>query len=334
MSIYTSLIRPVLFRFDPEWIHHRALEVLAHAPAGLCLAAGSEAEDPVDMFGLRFRNRIGLAAGLDKNAAALAAWQHLGFGFVEIGTVTRHAQPGNPKPRVFRCPEEQGLINRMGFPNGGAEGVVPRLETFRARGRRPDFPVAANIGKSKATELADAAEDYLFSFRTLYALADFFVVNVSSPNTPGLRSLQQKDALGPILKALQEENRSRGGKPLLLKIAPDLQDREIGEILELLAEFRLDGIVATNTTIDHSSIRLRETGGLSGRPLARRSTEVIRFIARESGGKLPIIGVGGIFTREDYLEKLEAGASLVEVYTGFVYRGPGLVGELLKKDMA
>ncbi|MFQ3671012.1 MAG: quinone-dependent dihydroorotate dehydrogenase, partial [Verrucomicrobiia bacterium] len=224
------LVRQVLFRLDAERVHHFALEVLGQTPLGRW-AGPSEAavRDPVEVWGLRFRNRVGLAAGMDKDGVALGGWRDLGFGFVELGTVTRWAQEGNPRPRIFRCPREQGLINRMGFPNAGAEALARRLATSRVA--RDGFPVGINLGKSRAAGLEEAAEDYLASFQAVYAVGDFFVVNVSSPNTPGLRSLQAREGLEPILRGLQAENRRRGGKPLLVKIAPDLTEKEIGEVL-------------------------------------------------------------------------------------------------------
>ncbi len=327
--LYEKLLRRVLFRLDAERAHHLVLGLLARTPlSSLVRGRGSETRDPFRQWGLVFGNRLGLAAGFDKNAAALPAWRALGFGFVEIGTVTRHPQPGNPKPRVFRCPTERGLINRLGFPNDGAQVIANRLLRFRESGPE-EFPVGANIGKSKVTPNDAAEEDYLFSLRTLYEGADFFVVNVSSPNTPGLRDLQSPELLGPILRSLRDANAERDAKPLLVKIAPDLTDAQIKEIVALVREVGLDGVVATNTTIDHSAVSLDEKGGLSGRPLTAKSTDVIRTIREQSDGELPIVGVGGVFTAADYREKLEAGASLVELYTGFVYEGPRVVGRIL-----
>ncbi|GAB4248100.1 MAG: quinone-dependent dihydroorotate dehydrogenase [Candidatus Methylacidiphilales bacterium] len=323
-----SLARNILFRFDAESVHHLALHVLAHTPLARWVGPTEAAvTDPVEVCGLTFRNRVGLAAGMDKDGLAVGAWRDLGFGFVELGTVTRWPQAGNARPRIFRCPREQGLINRMGFPNSGAKALADRLARLRVN--RKGFPVGINLGKTKIVALEEAAEDYVESFQILYEAGDFFVVNVSSPNTPGLRSLQAKEHLKPIVSRLQAENRVRANKPLLVKIAPDLTEAEISEVLEVVADVGLAGVVATNTTLDHASVRLREQGGLSGLPLRNRSTEVVRYIAKETSGKLPIIGVGGIFTRKDYLEKLEAGAWLVEVYTGFVYEGPGFVGRLV-----
>ncbi|MDR2462807.1 MAG: quinone-dependent dihydroorotate dehydrogenase [Verrucomicrobiales bacterium] len=330
--IYERILRPLLFKTtDAEFIHGVAAFILQHNPALPLIAPLLRADDePVQLWRLKFRNRLGLAAGFDKEAALVKAFWRLGFGHTEIGTVTRHAQPGNPKPRVFRCPREGGLVNRMGFPNSGADAIADRLTRLRLAWGKPDYPIGVNIGKSKITELADAAGDYLYSFKKLHAVGDYFVVNVSSPNTPGLRNLQSVEALRPILSTLQAANRELGEKPLLLKIAPDLNYADIAGLLALIAGQGLHGIVATNTTLDHRAITLTETGGLSGRPLTVKSTEIIKFIAKETGGKLPIIGVGGVFTRADYQEKLDAGASLVQLYTGFIYRGPFAARKILR----
>ena len=316
---------------DAERSHHLALSMLASTPAAtLASLISSGVSEPVRLWNLTFRNRLGLAAGFDKNGIALPAWYALGFGFVEIGTVTRHPQAGNAKPRLFRCPGAKGLVNRLGFPNDGSEVIAQRLRQNRKARGAVDFPIGANIGLSKITPLEEAEGDYLYSLRTLYDAADFFVVNVSSPNTPGLRDLQSPQRLAPILEKLQEYNREKTSKPLLVKVAPDLADGAIAEVVGLVQDLGLDGIVATNTTVDHSSIRLREEGGLSGKPLSKRSTEVIRIINREARGNLPIIGVGGVFTADDYQEKLDAGAALVEIYTALVYQGPRLVSRLLR----
>lgn len=325
-------LRDILFKVtDAEDIHHVALGCLAKTPmASLCTLGRGTPGNPVELFGLKFPNRLGLAAGFDKDAVALPAWKNLGFGFIEIGTVTRHAQPGNPRPRIFRIPSHKALINRMGFPNQGADVVAKRLSRLRMPRPHQPFPIGINIGKSKIAPLESAAADYLDSFQKLYAYGDFFIVNVSSPNTPGLRSLQQPEQLTAILSALQEFNRANANKPLLLKIAPDLEFEVIDQILQVIEEQKLSGIVATNTTIDHSSVPLKETGGLSGLPLARRSTEIISHISKSTSGKLPIIGVGGIFTPDDVKEKLDAGASLLEVYTSFIYLGPLTAHILLK----
>ena len=322
--MYEKILRPILFKTtDPEQIHHVASFILKYSPI-LPLTAGllNPKAEPVKLWNLTFRNRLGLAAGFDKEATLIKAFYRLGFGHTEVGTITRHAQPGNPKPRVFRCPKEQGLVNRMGFPNSGADLIAERLTRLRLAWGKPDYPIGINIGKSKITELHEAADDYLYSFKKLHTVGDYFVVNVSSPNTPGLRNLQSVEALRPILSALQHANSELGAKPLLLKIAPDLALDDIAAILSLITELKLHGIVATNTTIDHSAITLKETGGLSGIPVRQKSTDIIRFIAKETGGNLPVIGVGGVFTHDDFLEKTDSGASLVQLYTGFIYKGP------------
>jgi dihydroorotate dehydrogenase len=276
-----------------------------------------------EVFGLKFPNPIGLAAGFDKNAHVLPAWEGLGFGFAEVGTITAKAQPGNPKPRLFRVPEIGGVINRMGFNNDGAAVVAERLEQLRATPRWPRFPVGINLGKSKVTPLEEATSDYLASFGLLRELGDYFVLNVSSPNTPGLRKLQDRGALGELFQAVQGANAGR--KPILVKIAPDLTWEAVDDVLALVEEHGIAGVIATNTTIDHSSVpeERRETGGLSGKPVCARATEVIRYITAKS--KTPVIGVGGIFTADDVREKMDAGAVLVQVYTGFIYQGPGMV---------
>lgn len=331
-NIYKNLVRPLFFQFDPEEIHHFSMGILAHTPLSQMLGGFTDQEaldQPVTLWDLEFRNPLGLAAGFDKNALALNAWKELGFGFVELGTVTRYAQPGNPLPRIFRCPKEQGVINRMGFPNDGAEAIRARVEKQRELYDFRGFPIGANIGKSKVTELEDAASDYLFSLQQLYQCSEFFVVNVSSPNTPRLRNLQSREALEPILKELQDYNLSRDSKPLLVKIAPDLEDSQIDDVIDLTNECQLSGIVATNTTIDHSSVTLKEQGGLSGRPVTQRSHEILKGIVERSENKFPVIGVGGIFNRDDYLQRMEAGASLVELYTGFIYEGPFVAQSIL-----
>jgi dihydroorotate dehydrogenase len=337
---YRHAIRPALFRQNAEAAHDFALKTLAKASrnnlAGKCLGTlFASPAMPVELFGLKFPNPIGIAAGLDKHAAAVPIWQHLGFGFCELGGVTWHAQPGNPTPRMFRAVDEGAIINRMGFNNSGAEAVGRKLSEWKLSGRWPDHPVGINLGKSKVTPLPQAAGDYANSFRELRDRADFFVVNVSSPNTPGLRELQDKSALNDILAALQEAQTPRSvgqkPKPILVKVAPDLTFTALDEILELVNPRSIAGIIATNTTIDRpptSSPEAQkiygETGGLSGKPLRTRSTDVVRHLFRQTGGKLPIIGVGGIFNADDAWEKITAGASLVQVYTGLVYEGPGI----------
>ena len=343
---YRSLIRPALFTQPSEEIHNRTLAALGFAarkPAlcELMKACYGAPELPVSLFGLRFPNPVGLAAGMDKQAAAVPVWRSLGFGFSELGGVTWHAQPGNPQPRMFRAVADEALVNRMGFNNGGARALAERLAAWREQGRWPDHPVGINLGKSKVTALDAAAEDYANSFRVLWPHADFFVVNVSSPNTPNLRQLQDKAALDEILAALQQVNAKQAktakSKPILVKVAPDLTFEALDEIVELVGPRQLAGIVATNTTITRpatTEVRLQqvyaETGGLSGRPLRARSTEVIRHLCRQTKGAVPIIGVGGIASAADAWEKITAGASLVQVYSGLVFEGPGLVRDIVQ----
>lgn len=340
--IYKQLIRPLLFKMDPEIAHERgigALKLASDLPLACpvlktCFARAYP--EPVHCFGLSFPNPVGLAAGMDKDALAVPALAALGFGFVEVGTVTPEGQPGNPKPRMFRFPEQEALINRMGFNNRGAEAMRLRLESSYPAGRRR-IPVGINIGKARETPLEKAVEDYLAGFRTLTPQADFFVVNVSSPNTRGLRELQEKDRLADICRALADANReqaeaaARDPWPLLLKVAPDCSWQELDAVLEVLLDTGFAGIVATNTTVARPGVfsGVEEAGGLSGLPVQERSTEVIAHIVRQTGGKLPVIGVGGIHDVDGARAKLDAGASLIQVYTGFVYGGPGLPGELV-----
>jgi len=327
-SFYTNIVRPALFRFDPERIHHVAIAGL-RALAYLPWHPHPDPRLAREVFGIRFPNPIGLAAGFDKNALVLPAWEKLGFGFVEAGTITASGQPGNPLPRIFRLPAQQAVINRMGFNNDGAETVAARLAALRAGGRWPSIPVGLNIGKTKVTPIEEAAADYLFSFEKLFPYADYFVLNVSSPNTPGLRALQGREALAELLGAIQKRNRELSPasrlRPVLLKIAPDLDFARIEEIIALVEEHGLAGIVATNTTLDHSAIpeALRHEGGLSGLPVGARSTEIVRFICSRT--TRPVIAVGGIHDAASALEKLDAGAALVQLYTGFIYEGPPLL---------
>jgi len=339
--VYRTLIRPALFTQNAEVIHDRTMRLLALTSRHklICGAMSSflgAPSLPVEIFGLKFPNPVGLAAGMDKTAAAVPAWAAMGFGFTELGAATWHAQPGNPLPRVFRAIPEEAIVNRMGFNNPGAEVLAEKLAGWRQRGRWPEHPVGMNLGKSKITPLEKAAEDYANSFRVLRPHLDFFVVNVSSPNTPNLRQLQDKSALDEIFAALQEVNTSpsqtqSGPRPILVKVAPDLTFEALDEILELVGPRKIAGIVATNTTISRpaSSDPLvqkiySETGGLSGRPLRTRSTEVVRHLYRQTRGKVPIIGVGGIFSAAEAWDKIAAGASLVQIYTGLIYEGPGL----------
>lgn len=333
--LYPRVVRPILFRQDAEHIHDRVMRGLAFAgrhPAwrrliGLIYGAP---ELPVELFGLRFPNPVGLAAGMDKYGRALGAWPALGFGFSELGGVTCQAQPGNPAPRLFRAVSEEAIVNSMGFNNPGAAALAQTLADWKTGGLWPAHPVGINLGKSKVTPLAEAAADYAASFRALRAHADFFVVNVSSPNTPNLRQLQDKAALGDILAALREANPAPA-RPILIKVAPDLSNEALDEIVELAGEAGVAGLIATNTTVARpvsgdaavQSVYARP-GGLSGRPLRARSTEVIRHLHGQLKGRVPIIGVGGIFGVEDAWEKITAGASLVQLYTGFIYRGPGI----------
>jgi len=338
-----KLIRPLLFAFAPEAIHHtvtgglRRFNKIPGARALLrSLYAVEDQRLEREVFGLRFKNPVGLAAGFDKNAAHVEDMAALGFGFVEIGTVTPKPQPGNDQPRMFRLPPDEALINRMGFNNQGVGVAAARLANIKDR---KGLIIGGNIGKNKTTPNEKAAGDYIYCFNVLFDQVDYFVVNVSSPNTPGLRDLQEKEPLANILNALQERNRARPQpKPILLKIAPDLTDPQLDDIVEIVRETRIAGVIATNTTISREGLqssaeRLQEPGGLSGRPLAKRSTEVIRYLAGRSDRSFPIIGVGGIHSATDAIEKLEAGASLVQLYTGFVYEGPSLVRKICKKLM-
>ncbi|SDT92227.1 dihydroorotate oxidase A [Verrucomicrobium sp. GAS474] len=330
-SLYKGVVRPALFRFPPETVHHWAMAAMANGAVAAGLGLLHRRPFPGlarTLWGLTFPNPIGVAAGFDKDALALMAWEQLGFGYLELGTVTRHAQPGNPTPRIFRIPESKALINRMGFPNAGAAAMAARLGKSRDAGKWPAIPVGINIGKSKVTPLEEAGSDYVESFRVLREFADYVVVNVSSPNTPGLRSLQSRDQLLSILGPLQEENGKGRRKPIAVKIAPDLREEELGPILDAIVEAGCDGVVATNTTVNKSAVPLKEEGGLSGLPLRQRSTEVVSLVARHLAGRLPVIGVGGIATAADAREKFAAGATLLQAYTGFIYEGPAFARNL------
>jgi dihydroorotate dehydrogenase len=308
---------------DAEVAHERTLRMTTRLGALPPVVTGLNryfgGGTPRTVFGVRFPGPVGLAAGMDKDGRALRAWPAFGFGFVEVGTVTRHAQPGNPRPRLYRLPASEAVINRMGFNNGGAAALAARLRTLGPL----KVPLGVSIGKSKVTPVEEAVDDYRASLEELAPYADYFAVNVSSPNTPGLRGLQDKTALDELLGALDTT------VPLLVKIAPDLSEHAIADVLEVCTAHGIAGLVATNTTLSRDGVapqdaeRATETGGLSGRPLTARALEVVTFVAKESN--LPIIGVGGIHTTDDALRMLDAGASLVQVYTGFIYRGPGLV---------
>lgn len=352
MDIYRQGIRPLLFsglKVDPEWLQGRFMQILTwleatgdRPPAAWMLHQLHQSccmTHPAlrqQLWGLDFDNPVGLAAGFDKDGMGAALWAHFGFGFAELGTVTLHGQPGNPRPRLFRLPQDHAALNRMGFNNQGAASLAARLKQLPSP--LAPFPLGINLGKSKITSLDLAADDYLGSFRLLKGLGDYFVVNVSSPNTPGLRSLQDASQLERILAGLQHENTEH--KPLLVKIAPDLEWEAIADIVALAQTHQLAGIIATNTTIRRDGLTTHllpgvgtyladEPGGISGAPLRQRSTDVIRFIYQKTAGTLPIIGVGGIFTADDAWEKITAGASLVQVYTGWLYEGPQLVPQLL-----
>jgi dihydroorotate dehydrogenase len=363
LDIYQSGVRPLLFsvlKTDAEWLHNRTLQVLELAARTQSNPATSQMLSRLQkslgvqdsrleqsLWGLSLKNPVGLAAGFDKNGVAADIWANFGFGFAELGTVTCQPQPGNPQPRLFRLTQDSAALNRMGFNNQGAAAMAARFQraqkqpSFDASRPMPQsrFPLGINLGKSKVTPLEQAAADYLQSFKLLKDWGDYFVVNVSSPNTPGLRSLQDAAGLSTILENLQQENRYI--KPILVKIAPDLESEAIASILDLAKTYQLAGIIATNTTIRRDGLKTQilpetgkpiaeEAGGISGLPVRERSTEVIRFIWQYTKGELPIIGVGGIFTAEDAWEKIAAGASLIQVYTGWVYEGPWMVRRILQ----
>jgi dihydroorotate dehydrogenase len=325
MKLYRSVVRPILFSLDAERVHHLAMSGLA-AFGPLLERWAPKNPDPRlarSFFGLTFPNPVGLAAGFDKNAVALAAWAGLGFGFAEVGTITARAQSGNPKPRVFRVPECDAIINRLGFNNDGADAIAERLRRLRMTQRWPTIPVGINLGKSRVTPVEEATADYLLSFDRLQHYGDYFVLNVSSPNTPGLRALQDHVALDELLGDVQRRNAA--GAPLLVKIAPDLEWAQLEDILALVEEHHVAGLIATNTTVDLTSVPepRRTQGGLSGHPLRERATQIVRFITARS--KVPVIAVGGILSPDDALEKFDAGAALIQLYTGFIYEGPGLI---------
>ncbi|NJN49840.1 MAG: quinone-dependent dihydroorotate dehydrogenase [Alkalinema sp. RL_2_19] len=347
------MLRPLLFsglRADPEWLHQQTLQIFdwldrTTAVRSVVLPQFASAYRYSDdrlsqsLWGLNFPNPLGLAAGFDKNGVGAGLWSEFGFGFAELGTVTLHAQPGNPQPRLFRLMADAAVLNRMGFNNNGAAQLRERLQQLAQRQAQRPIPIGINLGKSKITPLEAAAEDYRASFKLLQDWGDYFVVNVSSPNTPGLRSLQSIDQLEPIFTALNEENTA--GKPILVKIAPDLADEDIRAVVELSRRSPIAGIIATNTTIRRDGLKTQiiaktgkpvaeEAGGISGKPVRDRSTEVIRLIYQQTQGELPIVGVGGIFTAQDAWEKITAGASLVQVYTGWIYEGPGMAKRVMQ----
>ncbi|QLG46279.1 quinone-dependent dihydroorotate dehydrogenase [Costertonia aggregata] len=339
--MYSVLLRPILFLFDPEKVHHFSFSAIKFFSkigfSGLFRALYLIEDKRLEreVFGLKFKNPVGLAAGFDKNAVLYNELSDFGFGFVEIGTLTPKPQAGNPKKRLFRLKADKAIINRMGFNNKGVFEAVEQLK------KEHKVLIGGNIGKNKLTSNTDAVKDYLICFDALFPHVDYFVVNVSSPNTPGLRELQDKEPLAALLKELKRENgkcskrNNINEKPILLKIAPDLANEQLLDIIDIVKATKIDGVIATNTTIERKNLKshgllLEEAGGLSGKPLTRRSTDVIRFLAEKSNKAFPIIGVGGIHSADDALEKLEAGADLIQLWTGFVYEGPALVKKINK----
>lgn len=327
--MYKSLIRPLLFKFDPEEVHHFTFSFLKNFGFLAKLFLPKPIEDrrlEREVFGLKFKNPVGLAAGFDKDAKLFNELSDLGFGFIEIGTLTPKPQAGNDKKRLFRLREDSAIINRMGFNNGGVDEAIERLK------KNKKVLIGGNIGKNKATPNEEAVNDYKICFEKLFPYVDYFVVNVSSPNTPNLRELQDKKPLTELLSTLQSLNLEKPKqKPILLKIAPDLTDEQLLDIIDIVKETQIAGVIATNTTLSRDNLiseNKSEMGGLSGKPLTKRSTEVIRFLSEKSGKAFPIIGVGGIHRAHDALEKLEAGASLVQLYTGFIYEGPELINQI------
>lgn len=341
--MYKKIIRSLLFKFDPEKIHHSTFKMIRFSHKiglGSIFKSLYRMNNPKlerNLFGIKFPNPVGLAAGFDKDAKLYQELSGFGFGFIEIGTVTPRPQIGNEKPRLFRLPQDEAIINRMGFNNGGVYEAVERLKANRNR-KKPVI-IGGNIGKNKDTPNENAVDDYLICFEALFDYVDYFVVNVSSPNTPNLRELQDKEPLTKLLQTLKNKNSelsvssSENERPILLKIAPDLTDEQLLDIIEIVSETKISGVIATNTTISRDGLiseNKKETGGLSGKPLTNRSTEVIRFLSEKSKKAFPIIGVGGIHSAEDAIEKLKAGADLVQLYTGFVYEGPGLIRKINK----
>ena len=339
--MYKLLVRPILFLFDPEKIHDfifSSIRNLFKIPGLKSIVKSSYSSNnpklEKELFGLKFKNPVGLAAGFDKDAKLFNELSAFGFGFIEIGTLTPMSQDGNPKKRMFRLPKDSGLINRMGFNNGGVKEAVERLKRNNS-----EIIIGGNIGKNKVTPNENAVDDYVICFNELHAHVDYFVVNVSSPNTPNLRALQDKKPLTEILNRLMDLNKEKSAqKPILLKIAPDLTDSQLDDIIDIVADTKIDGIISSNTTIardnletDNNRLKKIGNGGLSGKPLTKRSTEVIRYLAQKSNKAFPIIGVGGIHSAEDALEKLEAGADLVQIYTGFIYEGPSLIKKINKE---
>ena len=333
--MYKFLIKPILFLFDPEWVHHTVfstLKIIHRIPGiGSLIRSLYQVKDQRlerKIFGLTFPNPIGLAAGFDKDAKLYQELSNFGFGFIEIGTLTPEPQPGNPKKRLFRLSKDNALINRMGFNNEGVKEAIERLK------KNKGVLIGGNIGKNKITSNDKAVSDYVQCFEALFPYVDYFVINVSSPNTPNLRALQDKEPLTHLLQTLKDLNISKSNpKPILLKIAPDLTEEQLLDIIEIITTVKIDGVIAVNTTLSREGLQStnkKEMGGLSGKPVTDRSTAVIRFLHEKSNKAFPIIGVGGIHAPEDVLEKLEAGASLIQLYTGFVYEGPGVVKKMNK----
>lgn len=335
-NMYQFLVKPIFFLFDPEKVHHftfSLVRTLSKVPFMKSVFSGMYAVNDKRLertvFGLKFKNPVGLAAGFDKDAKLYNELSNFGFGFIEIGTLTPKPQEGNPKKRLFRLKQDEAIINRMGFNNGGVHEAVTRLK------KNKGVLIGGNIGKNKVTPNESAVEDYKICFEALFPHVDYFVVNVSSPNTPNLRALQDKEPLTKLLTTLQAMNNAKDApKPILLKIAPDLTNEQLDDIIEIIAETKIAGVIATNTTISREGLQSpdkEEMGGLSGKPLTNRSTEVIRYLAEKSNKAFPVIGVGGIHSAEDALEKLEAGADLVQLYTGFIYQGPKLIKDINKR---
>lgn len=335
-----KLVRSILFQFDPEKIHYKTvgmIRFMLRIPGmkGLWNSMYRVKDDRLkrEVFGIQFENPVGLAAGFDKNASMYNDLAYCGFGFIEVGTVTPKGQPGNEKPRLFRLKEDEAIINRMGFNNDGVENAVENLKK-----RKTQLIIGGNIGKNKVTPNESATEDYIIAFNALFDFVDYFVVNVSSPNTPNLRALQEKEPLTELLQTLQDlNNKKPSRKPILLKIAPDLSNEQLDDIIDIVKDTKLDGVIATNTTISRDGLKTSKerveeigAGGLSGKPVKLRSTEVIRYLSETSNKAFPIIGVGGIHSAADALEKIEAGADLVQLYTGFIYEGPKLVKDINK----
>ncbi len=339
--MYKILVRPILFLFDPEKVHYFTFSLvrfLSKIPFISSLFRGMyQVKDEKlerNLFGLTFKNPVGLAAGFDKDAKLYNELSNFGFGFVEIGTLTPKPQDGNPKKRLFRLKDDSAIINRMGFNNGGVEEAVERLKLPSVSLKKAGILIGGNIGKNKVTPNENAVDDYVICFHALFDHVDYFVVNVSSPNTPNLRALQDKEPLTNLLNTLQVLNKEKSTqKPILLKIAPDLTNEQLLDIIDIVSDTKIDGVIASNTTISREGLQSsnkKEIGGLSGKPLTNRSTEVIRFLAEKSNKAFPIIGVGGIHSAQDALDKIEAGADLVQIYTGFIYEGPGLIKKINK----